>query len=320
MTPAQHLALAHELLKAGHFLAGWREYEWRWQAGGLNPEQFPQPLWNGEALEGRTILLWAEQGLGDTIQFIRLARQVHNMGARVVVECQPALVRLLRSAAGLDLVVPYGETLPPFDYHLPLQSLPRLLGLTVERIPAAVPYLAAEARQAEAWQQALARFPRPRISITWSGNPQQARNRWRSVPLDAFAPLAAVQATFFSLQKQTSPADHPPGPLTLLPLAPYCHDLADSAAALAAIDLVISCDTSVAHLAGALGRSVWVLLDRDADWRWMEDRQDSPWYPTMRLFRQTKPGDWKPVLEQVAAELLRLSLEFHQPDRQGRCA
>jgi tetratricopeptide (TPR) repeat protein len=317
-------------LTMGDFKGGWREHEWRWQTNALRPGQrhFPQKLWLGEtSLAGRTILLWGEQGFGDMLQFCRFAPLVAALCApgdsagdaatavNVVLEMPSALARLIRTMPGPQRIVAQNEPLPEFDVHCPLLSLPLALGTTLETIPAAIPYLAADPDQALAWRIRLAAVPGLRVGLVWAGNPRTAQralaaiDRRRSLPLSRMAPLGAVPGvTFVSLQKghRADEAKTPPRGMELYDWTDELWDFADTAALIAGLDLVIGVDTSVVHLAGALGKPVWVLNRYDACWRWLYGRTDSPWYPTMRLFRQARFGDWDGVIAEVQAALRQL--------------
>ncbi len=298
-----NLGIVHLLL--GDFDQGWEEYSRR-SAG--EPARFGAPSWDGAPLGGRRILLYAEQGLGDTVQFIRYAPLVRDRGGLVSAEVQPALVRLLSSMRGLEGgLLAAGSTLPAFDCQASLLSLPRILRTRCETIPRDVPYVAADPALVAEWAARLAAPPGHRkIGVVWAGNPDHRNDRNRSLPCMRLAELGALDgAVFFNLQlgARASEADALPGPFRLLPLGREPRDFADTAAVLANLDLVISVDTSVAHVAGALGRPVWLLLPFAPAWRWMLDRDDSPWYPTMRLFRQPRPKDWAAVIAQVRAAL-----------------
>lgn len=300
-----HFNLSIHLLRRGEYAEGWREYGWRWRGGvkNLHPRGFAQPEWGGEDLGGRTLLLHAEQGFGDTIQFVRFARHAAERGGRVVLEVQPALARLLTGMA--ETVVAAGTPLPPFDLHLPLMSLPGVLDLPESAFAADVPYVAASPHDVESWSVLMGEAG-PRIGLVWSGNPGHAGDRQRSIPAAVMlAALADAPGRLFSLNKAPRDADR----LTLaahgrvVDLAPHLADFAHTAAALAHMDLVVSVDTAVAHLAGAMGRPVWLLLPVKSDWRWQWGREDTTWYPSMRLFRQTVAGDWAEVLRRVAGAL-----------------
>jgi tetratricopeptide (TPR) repeat protein len=297
-----HWNLAHVLLAAGDMQRGWEEFEWRWKKKDTPPRCFPQPAWDGAPLDGRTILLHAEQGLGDAIQFIRYAELVKRSGGTVLFECPAKLAGLFETVQGIDALAPAGAPLPAFDVQAPLLGLPRIFHTTLARIPAGVPYLAAGADCRSKWKERLAGYQGRKIGLVWRGNPQHAENRSRSLNPETLSPLAGVPGiTWFSLQFGENGA--PPPIHGLVDLGPETEDFRDAAAAVEQMDLVISADTSMAHLAGALARPVWVLLACVPDWRWLLDREDTPWYPTMRLFRQRQPGEWKPVTEAVREAL-----------------
>ena len=298
-----NLGLIH--LLQGNLAAGWPEYEARWKVGISDDRTFLQRRWKGEPLAGERILLFAEQGFGDTIQFLRYVPMVGARGGEVVLEVQPPLRRLLSGTGGAAQVISRGEPLPEFVWQCPLMSLPLAFGTEMATIPAKVPYVYPDAALAAAWQERLQGETR-RIGLVWSGNPTMDRNRLRSVPLELLVPLLHVPGTtFYSLQvgrgseevKQLSPDAR------LTDLAPELKDFADTAAIVANLDLVISVDTSVAHLAGAMGKPVWIMLNKGCDWRWFLDREDSPWYPSARLFRQTSPGGWADVVSRIEHEL-----------------
>ena len=307
--PEAHWNRSLAWLLMGRFEQGWPGYEWRWKCkefGSLPP--FHPPLWDGSPLDGRTILVHAEQGLGDTLQFIRYAPLVHQRGGRVILVCQPPLIGLLTRSPGVERLVAQGEALPEYDVHVPLMSLPGLLGTTLESVPADVPYLDAEPQLVEAWRHRLGSYPGFKVGIVWQGNPKFRLDRLRSIPLAQFAPLARVPGVhLFSLQK--GPGAEQLAAVTdrfpVTDLGRRLDDFMDTAAVLKNLDLVISVDTAIAHLAGALGIPVWVALPFAPDWRWLMDREDSPWYPTMRLFRQTRPGQWEDVFQRIAEALQR---------------
>ncbi|MGH7345405.1 MAG: glycosyltransferase family 9 protein, partial [Candidatus Rokuibacteriota bacterium] len=256
---------------------------------------------------GRTILLCSEQGLGDTIQFARYASLVRERGARVVLGCPAPLQSLLGTVPGVAEVVADGAKLPPFDWQVPLMSLPRVFGTTVETIPGTTPYLTAGEADTELWRSKLAAGASTfKVGLAWAGHPQNRNDRRRSIPLRAFAPLAPVSGiTFHSLQGGDAARQLDRAPLPIVDHDAERYDFAGLAALVASLDLVISVDTAVAHLAGALDKPVWTLLPWAPDWRWLLGRDDSPWYPTMRLFRQPSAGDWAGVLARVGDELAR---------------
>ncbi len=304
-----HWNLAQVLLQTGDFSAGWREYEWRWRRQDFTSPRraFEQPLWSGEDFRGRTLLLHAEQGYGDALQFIRYVDQISAKGGRILIECQPALERLFRQSLNVEQVIPYGSALPPFDLHLPLMSLPRVLETTLENVPAVVPYLVSDSDERAWWRKRLA-DPTSALSlgIVWSGTQSLKALQNRRCPLSALEKLFSLEGVrFFSLQMGTAAnevEDLTP-PVRLRDLTPDIKDFAETAAAVEALDLLVTVDTAMAHLAGALGKPVWVLLPKHADWRWMLGRNDSPWYPTMRLFRQTECGRWDSVIRAITSEL-----------------
>jgi hypothetical protein len=301
-------------LLIGDLRRGWDEHEWRWRTKelGQGRRDFPQPLWaGGEEIAGRTILIHAEQGFGDIIQFCRYVRLVADRGARVILEVPPALYELMGSLRGAAQVVCTGHPLPRFDLHCPLLSAPRAFGTDLASIPAAMPYLrAAEERKAH-WSARLGPRTRPRIGIAWSGYQAHKNDHNRSIALDAFSSIfAGSEVSLVSVQREVRDADA----ATLRERSDVLHfgdeltSFADTAALISALDLVVSVDTGVAHLAGALAKPVWVLLPFIPDWRWLLDRDDSPWYPTVRLFRQDAMCAWDPVFARVRAALRDQSL------------
>ena len=311
-----HFSRAEELLLCGEFLEGWKEYEWRWKVKGLRmpPRDIARPFWDGEDLGSGTLLLHPEQGLGDTFQFARYAPMAAARCGRIVLECVPSLVGLLRALPGISQVVAAGEPLPPFEAHLSLMSLPRVFQTTLRDIPWRGTYIHAEASRAERWRDTLRADSRFRVGLVWAGRPEHWNDRNRSIALSTLAPLAMVQgATFYSVQKggAASQARTPPAGMKLVDLTAGIADFADTAALLGQLDLLISVDTSVAHLAGAMGVATWLLLPHAPDWRWLLEREDSPWYPSMRLFRQRADGDWPKVIERVAGALAQRVQQSH---------
>jgi Tfp pilus assembly protein PilF len=303
--------LAHTLLVTGRMAEGWPHYEKRLGLGTAR-QAFEAALWRGAALDGRTLLVHADQGFGDTLQFCRYLPLLPQDG-KVVVEVQPALAGLLRRTAWGAAVVAQGERLPPFDLHIPMMSLPGVLGTVLETIPGRTPYLTADPVRSAAWRRRLAALPRLKVGLVWGGNSLLGQDmfldRKRSVPLAALAPLAAVGGVgFVSLQKgaPAAQAAMPPAGLALQDFTAELADFDDTAALVEALDLVISVDTSVVHLAGALGKPIWLLNRSNTCWRWLLDREDSPWYPTMRLFRQTKTRDYAEMAGRIRTELLEL--------------
>ncbi|MDP9172419.1 MAG: tetratricopeptide repeat protein [Planctomycetota bacterium] len=303
-----HWNLGLALLCRGEFPEGWREYAWRTRVRDMDGScrEFSQPLWDGGALGGRTILLHAEQGIGDSIQFIRYLPQVKAKGGKIMIDCGRPLMRLFQQSFAVDQWVCTGEPIPEFDVHCPLMSLPMVLGTTIQNIPAEVPYLLTDAKATEHWRQRTGEFQGLKVGVVWAGRPEHGNDRNRSMSLSTLAPLADVPGiTFFSLQKgePAAQARDAPAGMRLIDYADELEDFADTAALVANLDLVISVDTSVVHLAGALGKPVWALLPFWPDWRWMVNRSDSPWYPTLRLFRQRQTGDWNPPISEALSAL-----------------
>jgi Flp pilus assembly protein TadD len=299
------------LLQMGDYEQGWPEYEWRWRRKQARPRPFPQPRWDGSPFEGRTILLWMEQGLGDMIHFLRYAALVQRQGGRVIVECPAPLVPLVWTCPGIDILVAQQQALPEFDVQAPMLSLPALLKTSHASVPAEVPYLSAEPDRVASWRRRLGDAREFRIGVVWQGNPRFQWDRHRSFPLACLAPLAAVAGVrFISLQKEHGveqlAAARPALAVTVLEgLDGGPGAFQDTAAVMQSLDLIVSADTSVAHLAGALGMPVWVALSQVADWRWGLTGESTPWYPSMRLFRQARLGDWRSLFEGMAVQLSR---------------
>jgi tetratricopeptide (TPR) repeat protein len=307
-------ALAY--LAQGDFERGWSGYEWRWKRGVEIPRDFKQPQWRGGDLGGKTILLHAEQGFGDSIQMLRYLPLVAARAGRIVLELPDALIPLVAATDNLT-VLARGAPLPPFDLHCPLMSLPLAFSTRLDTVPAPVPYLHAPPERLTAWQARLAEAPRPRVGLVWSGKPSHKNDHNRSIPLARLAPLLSVAGVrFVSLQRDYRDADLPfLSAAPIMRLDGALHDFADTAAAISHLDLVIAVDTAVAHLAGALGKPVWVVLSHIQDWRWLTGREDSPWYPTARLFRQSQAGDWDDVIARLAQTLAEFALvwRFRSP-------
>jgi len=311
MTPElidAHYNLATTLLLQGDMRAGWAAFEWRWKTEYLSMVQWPftQPQWAGEPARGRTLLIHAEQGLGDSLQFCRYATLAARRGLRVILEVQAPLVRLLRNLPGVERVMARGEALPDFDLHCPMMSLPLAFATTVETIPRSAAYLRADPAQVEAWRMRLDGMAQrgPRIGLVWAGSATLTIDLRRSINPEKLAPLVRLPGLHFvSLQKvgPTAPAD-----FRLTDFMEEMNDFAATAALIANLDLVISVDTAVTHLAAALGKPVWMLDRFDHCWRWLTGRRDSPWYPTLRLYRQPQRGDWDSVLADVVRDLKAL--------------
>lgn len=298
------------LLRRGLWPQAWQEYAWRWKWDEFNcyhlRQRFANEPWDGRELHGRRLLVHAEQGMGDMIHFIRYLPMVKARGAHVILEVLSPLTRLFARASGVDELAEYGKALPPFDKYCPMMDLPGVFGTTLETIPSATPYLTPYPDDTAWWASALASEKRLKVGLCWRGGAQSRNNDLRSMDAKHLAPLLAVEgAAFYALAVDGCKdlAALPPG--CIVPLGPNLRDFADTAAAIEQMDLVISVDTAVAHLAGALGKPVIMLLYNLGEWRWLEGREDTPWYPTMRIFRQQREHEWGPVVERAADELRR---------------
>jgi tetratricopeptide (TPR) repeat protein len=323
LAPDNTEILFHEslvLLLQGNFECGWTQYEERWNVDKLMPPHgIPQPLWDGSTLHGKTILLHCEQGLGDSIQFIRYASLVKAKGGSVRLLCPPSLKRLFSNVAGVDLLITEKMSLPTCDVQAPLLSLPMILGTTLETIPSPIPYLRPEPALTTVWRERLRTHPDAtvdefRVGIVWCGSSSRNADHDRSIPLAALTPLASIPGVrLISLQCHAGVEQLEHIPNWMRVSLPDYRDgvsidsdddaFVDTAAIMESLDLVLTIDTATAHLAGALGVPVWVLLKKVPDWRWMLEREDSPWYPTMRLFRQSEAGNWDDVIGRVATEI-----------------
>ena len=291
------------LLKLGRLAEGWPGYDHRWDAiPWLDRREFSVPQWRGETLEGQVVLIHAEQGYGDTIQFARYLPEVAQRGGRVRLACQPALKRLLASLPAVERVTGYGEPAGAFDFHLPIMSLPEAIGLEEPAAAAeTIPYLSVPSGEL----QVPTENSLPKIGLVWRGSRINLKGMFRSCPLDELVPLLKMsEVRYFALQADVEEEERPLlAQFGVIDLSSDISDFADSASLTSAMDLVITVDTAQAHLAGALGKPVWTLLARGADWRWFVDRNDSPWYPTMRLFRQDARGKWSGPVERIIAAL-----------------
>ena len=300
------------LLLQGKLREGFAAYEARLDKKTAGcARDFPQPRWDGSDLNGRRILLHAEQGLGDTIHFIRYAPMVKERAGQVIVQCPPALVRLLQRQLEIDEIYPDDQLAPAFDVHCPMLSLPNVFATDLDNIPAQAPYLRADPTLAARWRERISGYANAlKIGLVWAGGGEYRNDRLRSLTLRHLAPLMQIPAArFFSLQKGPAAIQAKDSQFAnVIDWTADLTDFADTAALIANLDLVISVDTSVAHLAGALGKPTWVLLPFVPDWRWMLDRSESPWYPTMRLFRQPQLGEWDEPLKQVQQDLQRLEI------------
>ncbi|MDX2145649.1 MAG: tetratricopeptide repeat-containing glycosyltransferase family protein [Rhodospirillaceae bacterium] len=301
-----HWNLANVRLVRGDLPQGFQLYEWRFRRPGQSGPNTSLPRWAGESLSGKTLILMAEQGIGDVIHFARFAKQLAARGARVVIQCHPGLEELLATVPGVSATVALGSPLPVADFSLPIMSLPLILGTTLETIPGEVPYLSVT----PATRVGLPPSPGLKVGLVWRGNPRHENDRFRSIPLAVLEPILRVPGvTFYSLQvEQELPEIRAlPTGVTVHELGPLVAGFSSTAAVVKALDLVITVDTAMAHLSGALGQKTWVMLGRGNDWRWLHLRSDSPWYPTVRLFRQGPPRDWGPVVKPIAHELQKLA-------------
>ncbi|HXY22528.1 MAG TPA: hypothetical protein VEI29_07570, partial [Burkholderiaceae bacterium] len=302
-------------LRLADYAAGWKNFEWRWgDSEIMPPHRFPiERLWvGGEPIAGRRLLVHSEQGFGDMIQFSRFLPRLVEQGARVWFEVPPPMAALMRNLCSADCIVPMGQDLPEYDRHIPLLSLPLALRIEANAISSGAQYLWAPMDRLATWQRRLGSHQRPRVGLAWSGNPAYRNDAQRSMPLTQLAPLlrsvTGEKIDWVSLQRDPRPEDLPA--LEFFGLRRFeteLKDFADTAALIDQVDLVISVDTAIAHLAGAVGKLIWILLPLESDWRWLLDRTDSPWYPTARLFRQTQAGGWDEI---VAAA--RRALEAHE--------
>lgn len=306
--------LSEMLLLHGEFTRGWREYRFRYRLDNTRmfERHIQKPRWEGQPIKGKTLLIHDEQGYGDTFQFLRLLQQARERsGAHIVLEVNQEACNLARGVSDGDQLIVRGTLPPPFDFHCELMSLPAALGLQLSDLPGKIPYLFADTARVEKWRARLADLPRPLVGLVWAGSPTHANDRRRSLTLSELAPLAQEGITFLALQKGPAAAQAatPPPGMSLLSLSEEIHDFDDTAAILSVIDTLVSVDSSPVHLAGALGRPAWVLLPFLHDWRWLLEREDSPWYPGMRLFRQAAPGQWHSALQNVARALEALKDE-----------
>jgi len=310
--PSAHWNLAYSSLLLGNFPLGWAEHEWRWACNDLKVSsehrEFSSPLWLGkENISGKTILLHAEQGLGDTIQFSRYVNKISELGGKPIIEVQAGLAPLLQTIDGAKEIYTKGDVLPLYDYHCPLLSLPLAFNTQLDTIPSNTPYVTISSNDLEYWSKKVGGKDKNRIGIAWCGNPSHQNDHNRSIPLDIFSALFSKDFEFICLQNNLNEADVIK--LTSYGVKYFGSDLknfVDTGALCELTDLVISVDTSIAHLAGALNKPTWLLLPSNPDWRWLENRSDSPWYPSMQLFRQEKMGGWTEVLNQVSLQLAKL--------------
>jgi len=299
------------LLLRGDFVRGWPYYEARWGLSKAAVRKFSQPMWNGEILAGKRILVHAEQGFGDAIQFVRYAPLIAKRGGKIVIECPGTLVELFGSVKDAPEVIAAGDPLPPFDVHIPMLSQPFIFRTTLKTIPNEIPYLLAPPDRCVTWARRLGEDrSRPRVGLICAGSTEHWKSRRRNISPEVMLPLASIPGVdFFSLQlpSETNGVPWQLGSHGVIDHTKHIKDFADTAALIEQLDLVISVDTAVAHLAGALGRPVWILLPFVPDWRWGLESETTPWYPTMRLFRQPALHDWDTVIKRVAEELRELA-------------
>ena len=295
-------------LSLGEYEEGWQLYEWRWKSRSFTSpvRNFSQRQWLGnDSVVGKTILIHSEQGFGDTIQFFRYLSKLKTLGCKIIFETQTQLVPLIKAQRYNCQIIGQGETLPSFDVHCPLLSLPLAFKTTLETIPASIPYLFSSAEKLELWRTKLGRKNKFRIGLAWSGNQNFWNDIRRSIAFELLRPIMSVNGEWYSLQKDVRGSDNNSLKSTpnIIDHTQCLNDFSDTAALISELDLVISVDTAVAHLTGALGKPVWILLPFHPDFRWLRDREDSPWYPTARLFRQTQDGEWRSVIDRVFQEL-----------------
>ena len=305
-----HYDLADTLLTLGEFERGFREYRYRYSLPHTRDieRKVQRPRWEGMPIPGKTLLIHDEQGFGDTFQFIRLIRSARARSeAQVIVEVNQAAFSLIQRSYPDFPIIPRGQLPPSFDYHCELMSLPAALGLQLSDLPIETAYLKAMPERTARWQARLNALPRPLVALAWAGRPTHPNDASRSLPLSTCAPLAHAGVQWVAVQKGSAADDAAPPGLTLTRLGPEIADFEDTAAILSVVDLLVSVDSSPAHLAGALGRPAWVLLPFEPEWRWLLTREDSPWYPQHRLFRQRTPGDWADVMERVGGALRKMA-------------
>ncbi|SCK24691.1 glycosyl transferase family 8 [Vogesella sp. LIG4] len=309
---AMRFDLSETLLLQGQFDRGWREYHYRYSlphTSGIE-RKVQRPRWDGRPIPGKTLLIHDEQGYGDTFQFLRMVAWARERSrARVILEINPESLSLAQRCAGFDELIVRGSLPPAFDVHCEMMSLPMAMGLKMEDLPGAVPYLSADPQRLAMWQQRLAALPRPLVALVWAGRPTHFNDANRSLNLAQLASLASPGVTFVSIQKgpAAAQAQNPPAGMSLLSLSDEIRDFEDTAAILGIADLLVSVDSSPVHLAGALGRPAWVMLPFVPDWRWLLGRDDTPWYPSVRLFRQQSRGDWDGVMAAMAPQLARMA-------------
>lgn len=301
--------LAETLLLLGEFDRGWREYSYRYNLAHTAriERKVQRPRWDGRPIPGKTLLIHDEQGYGDTFQFMRMVAWAKQRSqANVVLEINHEMASVARRMPGFDAITLRGQLPPHFDVHAEMMSLPMILGLKLTDLPGEpMPYLSALPDRRAHWREMLKPFGGLKVAFLWAGRPTHFNDANRSMKLEMFRPLMQEGVTLFSIQKGPTEGEaaSPPQGMQLVNLSPHIHDFEDTAAILCEVDLLISIDSSPVHFAGALGRPTWVMLPLLPDWRWLQQREDSPWYPSVRLFRQTQWGEWSPVVQRVADAL-----------------
>ena len=303
--------LSEILLSQGEFARGWREYRFRYKMEhtAMIGRHVQSPRWEGQSIKGKTLLIHDEQGYGDTFQFLRMVAWARERsGARVVLEVNADSYALAKRCAGYDDIIRLGTLPPAFDFHCELMSLPLAMGLQLSDLPGSTHYLSADPARVEKWRARLAALPRPLVGLVWAGRPTHTNDARRSLALSDLAPLAQEGITFLALQKgpAAGQAAAPPAGMSMVSLSDEIRDFDDTAAILTLLDVLVSVDSSPIHLAGALGCPAWVMLPFVPDWRWLLEREDTPWYPSVRLFRQPARGAWGPLLQSVSAALGKL--------------
>jgi hypothetical protein len=306
-----HWNLSLLYLLQGDFKRGFAEYEWRWKDEEISAisgkREFPQPLWLGDRpLEGKTILIYCEQGLGDTIQFSRYVPLLHHLGCHVILEVQAPLIPLFKNIPGIQQLIPFGQPLPEFDYQCPIMSLPLAFGTTLETIPPTQPIHLETTKIAE-WESRLGPQKKPRIGLVWSGSTTHKDDRRRSIVLKDYLEHCIPDFEYISLQKEVRKQDQ--GILAqsdIRHFEDHLQDFSDTAALISLLDLVVTVDTSVAHLSASLNKPTLILIPYSPDWRWMLDRDNSPWYPSVKLFRQPALGDWKSTIQSLFDDILSI--------------
>ncbi|OSQ35298.1 tetratricopeptide repeat protein [Thalassospira mesophila] len=303
--------LSELLLLTGDFKRGWREYQYRYSLSHTKilDRKVQKPLWDGRVIHGKTLLIHDEQGYGDTFQFLRMVPWAKERSkAKIILQIREEQEAFAKRMPGIDHIVRQGELPPAFDMHCQMMTLPEVTDLTLADLPGPMPYLTADPRRVRKWQKRLKNLPRPLVALVWAGRPTHFNDAERSMSLEKLAPLAMDGVTFLSVQKgdRANDATTPPPGMNLINLSPEISDFEDTAAIFTLIDLLVSVDSSPVHLAGALGLPTWVMLPFVPDWRWLLNRDDSPWYPTAKLFRQPSFGDWPAVVQNMARELAKL--------------